>query len=388
MNFDEIIDRSGRGAIKTDWCDKIFGTNDLIPMWVADMDFKAPDCVRDAMKKELDYGVLGYHAPKKSYFDAIIAWQKEKHQMTLEEEWIKYTPGVVTGIAISINAFTNEGDAIVVQPPVYFPFFEYPKRNKRKVVYNPLIEQDGTYVMDYDDLEKHFVAGAKMLILCSPHNPAGRIWSAAELSRVADLAEKYGVIVIADEIHADLVLQDKAVVSYATVSEVAAHHSVTLIAPSKTFNIAGLASSVTLIQNDALRHKWVSASEAYELNVGDYLSYIALTAAFNEGEPWRQEMIHYLKDNVLYTMEFFKKEIPLIQPWQPEASFLMWLDCRAMGLNDDELMAFFVKKAKLGLSPGIMFGKEGSGFMRMNFAMPRPVLKQALEQLKDAFQKR
>ena len=385
MNFNEIIDRSGRGAIKGDWRKKLFGTEDVIPMWVADMEFKSPDCVIDALKDTLDYGVLGYHAPTTAYYEAIIDWQAKHHDMYLEEEWLNYCPGVVTGIAIAINAFTEENDEIVVQTPVYFPFFEYPKRNNRKVVYNTLIEQDGTYVMDFDDLEMHFANGAKMFILCTPHNPAGRIWKREELAKVAELAEKYKVTVIADEIHADLALGGREVVSYATISEEAANHSLTLIAPSKTFNIAGLSTSVAIIKNAKLRHQWVAKCEAYEMQAGDFLGYGALIAAFNEGDEWRQAMLKHLDDNVEYTLDYFEKYIPKIKAWRPEASFLMWLDCRALELSDIELKHFFVKKAKLGLSSGIQFGEEGSGFMRMNFAVPRPILEQALEQLKNAF---
>ena len=385
MNFDEIIDRRGRGAVKIDFAEERFGTSDVMPMWVADMDFRSPKCVIDAIKKDLEHGILGYHAPQQSYYDAIIKWQKDHHDMALQADWIKYTPGVVSGIAIAINAFTEKFDKIVVQTPVYFPFFEYPLRNKREVVYNSLIEQSGRYYMDYDDLEKHFKTGAKMMLLCSPHNPAGRIWSREELVKVAILAEKYGVIVIADEIHADLALAHHKVVSYATISKAAEQHSITLTAPSKTFNIAGLASAVTIIQNDKLRAKWLAVAEAYELHVGDFLSYGALTAAFNEGEPWRQEMLVYLQSNIDYTMAFFEQNLHQIKPWRPEASFLMWLDCRALGLTDKELMKFFVEKAKLGLNPGVSFGKEGRGFMRLNVAVPRAVLQKALKQLQDAF---
>ena len=385
MDFNEIIDRSGRGAIKSGRCKQLFGTEDVLPMWVADMEFKSPDCVIEALKDTLDYGVLGYHEAVEDYYESIIAWQKNHHGMKVKKEWIKYSPGVVTGIAIAINAYTQEGDKVVVQTPVYFPFFEYTKRNNRTVVYNSLIEKDRTYVMDYDDLEQHFADGAKLFILCSPHNPAGRVWKSEELDKVAVLAHKYGVVVVSDEIHADLGLHHQEVVSYATLSDAAASHCVTLTAPSKTFNIAGLATAIAIIQNDKLRAQWEKVSEAYEIHTGDFLGYVALTAAFAEGEEWRLAMLHYLSDNVDYVLSYFEREIPQIKAWRPEASFLMWLDCRELQLNDKELMRFFVKKAKLGLSPGIMFGKEGSGFMRLNFAVPRSVLIQALEQLKMAF---
>jgi cystathionine beta-lyase len=385
MNFDKIIDRGGRASIKTGRCKALFGTDDVIPMWVADMEFKSPSCVLEAIAETLDYGLLGYHEPMDAYYDAIIKWQKEHHGMEVKRSWINSTPGVVTGLAIAINAFSEQGDSVVVQTPVYYPFFEYPKRNNRKVAYNPLIEVDGSYVMDYDDLEQHFAAGAKVLILCSPHNPAGRVWRRDELLKVSELAEKYGVVVLADEIHGDMCLYDNKMVSYATLSKEAARHSITLTAPSKTFNIAGLASAITIIRNGVLRRKWATISEAYELNAGDFLGYVALTAAFEKGEEWRQEMLAYLEGNVDFAMSYFEKNIPQIKAWRPEASFLMWLDCKSLGLSDDDLMSFFVKKAKLGLSPGMMFGEEGSSFMRMNFAVPRSVLEKALEQLKNAF---
>lgn len=385
MNFSEVIDRSGRGAIKTEKCKDLFGTDDVLPMWVADMEFKTPKCVIDAISETLEYGVLGYHYQQPAYYESIIKWQKEQHGMHVEKEWIQYTPGVVTGLAIAINACTEEQDKIVVQTPVYYPFFEYPKKNNRQVVYNSLIEVDGNYNMDFADMEQHFADGAKMFILCSPHNPAGRVWDRDELEKVAVLAEKYGVVVVADEIHADMVLCDKEMVSYATVSEAAANHSITLMAPSKTFNMAGLATAVAIVQNKDLRDKFINKSEAYEMNAGDFLGNVALTAAFNEGEEWRQEMLQHLRENVDYTMDYFEKYIPQIKAWRPEASFLMWLDCRSLELRDAALMAFFVKKAKLGLSPGVMFGTEGSGFMRLNFAVPRSVLETALSQLKNAF---
>lgn len=385
MNFNEIIDRSGRGAIKTGRCQQLFGTDDVLPMWVADMEFRSPACVSEAIRETLDYGVLGYHEPTQAFYDAVIKWQREQHDMLVEKEWITYIPGVVTAIAVALNAFTEEDDMVVVQTPVYFPFFEYPRRNKRKVLRNALIEDDGNYVMDFEDLENHFKDGAKMLILCSPHNPLGRIWQREELEKVALLAEKYGVIVVADEIHSDLALDASKVVSYATISEAAALHSVTLTAPSKTFNIAGLAASIAIIKNEKLRRKFVLQEEKYELHSANFLGPVAMAAAFNEGDPWRQEMLAYLRGNIEFALDYFEKYIPQIKPWRPQASFLLWLDCRALELSDKELLAFFVDKAKLGISPGVMFGKEGRGFMRMNFAVPRQVLEQALEQLKNAF---
>ncbi len=385
MNFDEIIDRSGRGAIKVDMSEGLFGTKDLIPMWVADMDYRSPECVLNAIRGNLEHGVLGYHAPTDAFYNAIVKWQKEHHGMELEKEWIKFVPGVVTAIAVAINAFTEKGDKIVVQSPVYHPFFIYPERNGREVVYSPMIELDQTYVMDYEDLERKFAEGAKMLILCSPHNPAGRVWKREELEKIAVLAEKYNVVVIADEIHSDLVYNADDFTSYCTVSESAAAHSVTFIAPSKTFNIAGLATSAAIISNSELREKWVAKLEDYEIEVSNFLGYDALIAAYTDGEPWRQEVLKYLNENIDFLMDYFEKNIPLIKPWRPQASFLVWLDCREMGLSDDELMQFFVYKAKLGLSSGVTFGKDGAGFMRMNIGMPRDLLKQALEQLKNAF---
>lgn len=385
MNFDEIIDRTGKGAIKYDWRQELYGDENIIPMWVADMDFKSPQCVIDTLKKTLDYGVLGYHAPTEKFYKAVIKWQKKHHNMTVKKEWLNFVPGVVTAIAVAINAFTKKGDKIVVQPPVYAPFFNYPLRNKRQVLYNSLIEKDGTYVMDYDDLEKHFADGTKMMILCTPHNPAGRVWKKQELIKVSQLAEKYNVVVVADEIHSDLVLNGNDFVSYSTLNKEAANHSLTFIAPSKTFNIAGLSTSVAIIPNDDLRNKWSTKLMDYEMEVSNFLGYEALIAAYEEGEPWRQSVIKYLDENVEFTLAFFENHIHKIKPWRPQASFLMWLDCREMGLNDDDLMRFFVEKAKLGLSSGISFGKKGSGFMRMNIGMPREMLKQALEQLKNAF---
>ncbi len=384
MNFDEIIEKRGAGTIRTELLKEYFGREDLIPMWVADMDFRSPQCIADALKDTLDNDVLGYHAPSAAFYQSVIDWQAAHHSMQLTKDDIKFVPGVVTGIAIAINAFTKENDKIVVQTPVYFPFFEYPEKNNRQVLYNSLVEEDGRYVMDFDDLEQHFADGAKMFILCSPHNPAGRVWERQELERIAALADKYQVTVVADEIHADMPLKGREIVSYATVSEAAKQHTLTLTAPSKTFNMAGLSSSVAIIQNEELRNKWVKVSESYELNAGDFLAYVALTAAFEKGNEWRLAMLDYLDANLKYALDFFKKNIPQIKAWEPEASFLMWLDCRALGLSDQEMMSLLTHKARVALSPGVKFGPEGSGFMRMNFAMPRVLLEKALGQLAQA----
>lgn len=383
-DFNKIIDRSGTNALKTDALAERYGRPDLLPLWVADMDFETPQFITEALRKRLDHSLFGYTMEPKEYWPTVIKWIEEHHHWHVEQEWISYIPGIVKGIGMAINVFVKEDEKVIIQPPVYHPFRLTPKGNHRQVVYNPLRETvDGTYEMDFDNLEQVCDEKCRMLILSNPHNPAGICWSADTLRQLAHFCYEHNIIVLSDEIHCDMALWNNHHTPFASVSDEAAKCSISFGAPTKTFNMAGIVSSYAIVPNDDLRQKFFSWLQANELNEPTLFAPIATIAAFQQGEPWRKEMLEYIQQNILYVEEYLKKNIPQIKPWRPQASFLVWLDCRQLKLSHDELIDLFVNKAKLALNDGAMFGKEGSGFMRLNVGCPRQILEKALKQLKD-----
>lgn len=383
-DFNKIIDRSGTNALKTDALAERYGRPDLLPLWVADMDFETPQFITEALRKRLDHSLFGYTMEPKEYWPTVIKWIEEHHHWHVEQEWISYIPGIVKGIGMAINVFVKEDKKVIIQPPVYHPFLLTPEGNHRQVVYNPLRETvDGTYEMDFDNLEQVCDEKCRMLILSNPHNPAGICWSADTLRQLAHFCYEHNIIVLSDEIHCDMALWNNHHTPFASVSDEAAKCSISFGAPTKTFNMAGIVSSYAIVPNDDLRQKFFSWLQANELNEPTLFAPIATIAAFQQGEPWRKEMLEYIQQNILYVEEYLKKNIPQIKPWRPQASFLVWLDCRQLKLSHDELIDLFVNKAKLALNDGAMFGKEGSGFMRLNVGCPRQILEKALKQLKD-----
>lgn len=383
-DFNKIIDRSGTNALKTDALAERYGRPDLLPLWVADMDFETPQFITEALRKRLDHSLFGYTMEPKEYWPTVIKWIEEHHHWHVEQEWISYIPGIVKGIGMAINVFVKEDEKVIIQPPVYHPFRLTPEGNHRQVVYNPLRETvDGTYEMDFDNLEQVCDEKCRMLILSNPHNPAGICWSADTLRQLAHFCYEHNIIVLSDEIHCDMALWNNHHTPFASVSDEAAKCSISFGAPTKTFNMAGIVSSYAIVPNDDLRQKFFSWLQANELNEPTLFAPIATIAAFQQGEPWRKEMLEYIQQNILYVEEYLKKNIPQIKPWRPQASFLVWLDCRQLKLSHDELIDLFVNKAKLALNDGAMFGKEGSGFMRLNVGCPRQILEKALKQLKD-----
>ena len=383
-NFDAIIPREGSGAIKCDGLMQWYGKADLLPMWVADMDFATPDFIVEALRARLDHPIFGYTMEPERYRGSIVDWVYNRHGWKIEEQWISYIPGIVRGIAMAICALLKAGDKIIIQPPVYHPFRNVAEHNGCQVVENPLIENaDGSYSMDFDHLES-IADGCKMLILANPHNPIGILWDRKTLARVAEICHRRGIVVISDEIHSDMALWGKSHIPFASVSAEAAECSITFGAPSKTFNIAGIVSSYAIVPNDKLRERFFGYMEGNELNQPNIFSAIATIAAFDNGEPWRKQMIGYIEANIEYTIEYCKQHIPQIVARRPEASFLVWLDCRALNLSQAELNSLFVDRAKLALNEGAMFGSQGTGFMRLNVGTPRQTLHKALEQLKDA----
>ena len=386
-NFDEIINRRGTGAIKTDALQERYGRSDLTALWVADMDFATPPFIIDALNERMKHPVFGYTAVPDDYVPCIADWLESHHGWKVNHEWIQYIPGIVKGIGMVLNVFTQPGDGIIIQPPVYHPFRIVPEGNHRRIVYNPLIENpDGSYSMDFDNLAKVADDTCKVLILSNPHNPAGIVWDADTLRRLAHFCSQHGILVISDEIHCDMALFGHRHTPFATVSPEAEQCSITFGAPSKTFNIAGIVSSYSIVPNDELRQRFYSWLETNELNEPTIFSPIATVAAFRQGEEWRRQMLSYIEGNVLAVEQFCARHMPQIKPLRPQASFLVWLDCRALNLTHDRLIDLFVNRAHLALNDGAMFGKEGEGFMRLNVGMPRNLLLAALENLRQALQ--
>lgn len=384
-NFDKVIDRRGTGAIKLEALETMFGDADLLPLWVADMDFETPEFITDALRRRLDHSLFGYTVEPADYRPTIVKWIADHHGWDIRSEWMAYIPGIVKGIGMAINVFVGEDEKVIIQPPVYHPFRLTPEGNKRKVVFNPLIENaDGTYSMDFDNLAKVADEKCRLLILSNPHNPGGIVWDRETLQRLAKFCHEKGIIVISDEIHCDMALYGHKHIPFASVSDEAAACSITFGAPSKTFNIAGIVSSYAIVPDEKLRDRFFSWLTANEFDAPTMFATIATTAAFKEGEEWRREMLEYIQGNIDYVIEYCAEHIPQIKPRRPQASFLIWLDCRGLGLSHDALIELFVKKARLALNDGEMFGPGGEGFMRLNIASPRSVIRQALEQLKEA----
>jgi len=384
-NFDTVINRHGTGAMAIETLPKRFGRGDLLPLWVADMDFETPQFITEALHKRLEHSLFGYTVEPKDYRPAVIDWNYAHHGWKVESEWLSYIPGIVKGIGMAINVFVKEDEKVIIQPPVYHPFRLITLGNKRDVVYNPLRETpQGSYEMDFDNLAEVVDDKCRMLILSNPHNPGGVIWGIDTLARLAHFCYQHNIIVISDEIHCDMALWNNRHIPFATVSAEAEACSITFGAPSKTFNIAGIVSSYAIIPNEELRSRYYGWLEVNELDQPTIFSPIATIAAFRNGEQWRKEMLRYVEGNIDYVIDYIKENIPQIHPWRPQASFLVWLDCRGLKLEHDALIHLFVDTAHLALNDGEMFGNEGSGFMRMNVGCSRKKLEIALGKLNDA----
>lgn len=404
-DFDKPVDRSGSGDLKHEALLPRWGRSDLLPLWVADMDWETPSFITDALRKRLDHSLFGYTVEPEDFWPSVIDWVHDHHGWSIDREWLTFVPGIVRGIGIAINVFCDKNDAVVIQPPVYHPFRLTTEGNGRQLLKNPLREKpDGGYEMDFDNLKKtvdDFNSQAegkvRLLIMSNPHNPAGICWDKPTLTRLAHFCKEHDIIVISDEIHCDLALWNNRHIPFATVSEEAAERSITFMAPTKTFNIAGLMSSFSIIPNGEIRRRFNSWLEVNELNEPTLFAPIATIAAFRNGEEWRRQMLRYVEGNIDFVVDFFAKNIPQIRPIIPQASFLVWLDCRQLGLNHERLLNLFVDKAHLALNDGEMFfgsdeeneaatGGKGHGFMRLNVGTQRSVLKRALLQLKAALE--
>ncbi|MDE6755900.1 MAG: PatB family C-S lyase [Muribaculaceae bacterium] len=385
-DFDKPVDRRGTGSLKYDALQERYGDPRLLPLWVADMDFETPPFITDALRRRLDHSLFGYTVEPPEYFDSIIKWISDRHGWDVKRDWLSFIPGVVKGIGMAVNVFVKEDEKVIIQPPVYHPFRLTPLGNKRKVVMNPLKRNgDGTYSMDFDNLAAVADDKCRMLILSNPHNPAGIVWDRDTLARLARFCHSRNIIVISDEIHCDMALWGNRHIPFATVSEEAAACSITFGAPSKTFNIAGIVSSYSIIPDDRLRARFYEWLAANEFNEPTLFAPIATIAAFSqEGEQWRNQMLRYVEGNIGFIADYCHENIPEIVPLRPQASFLVWLDCRRLGLDHDGLTSLFVKEAGLALNDGEMFGPGGEGFMRLNAATRRAVLEEALDRLRSA----
>lgn len=385
FDFDEIIDRRHTDAVKYDGMREMWGRTDLIPLWVADMDFATAPFITEAIKKRCENPVLGYTCKPDSYYQAIIRWNKQRYGLEVEKEMIGFVPGIVPGIGMAMNAFTEKGDKVMIQPPVYHPFRWLTERNGRTLVLNPLKWEDGMYRMDLDAFRQQ-IKGCKLFILCNPHNPGGVVWKEEELKAVAEICYEEGVLVFSDEIHADLTLPPRTHRPFALVSEKARMNCVTFMSPSKAFNMPGLAASHVLIFNSKLRRKFRQYMDACELDLGHVFAFLAVEAAYSHGTEWLDQCLAYIQGNIDYVDTLLKVHAPKIKVVRPQASYLVWLDCRELGMTQAQLNDFFVEKAHLALNDGAMFGEEGVGFMRLNIASPRSVIEQAMKQLAMAYE--
>lgn len=383
-DFDSIIDRRGTSSVKWDYLDRVFKNTEVIPMWVADMDFTAPQPVIDTIVKRAQHGVYGYTEKPSSFYHSAAEWLKRRHGWNIDSRWITVCPGVVPTLNFCILALTEPGDRILLQSPVYPPFFASIRNNGRVLMDNPLKLQGDKYVMDYEDLERKLSDGVKLMLLCSPHNPVGRVWSREELLKVGELCIKYDVAIVSDEIHSDLIFSGYRHTPMASLSEQLAERTITCIAPSKTFNIAGFGTSMTITSNENLKKKLDGYLNKLGVELTNLFGIAALEAAYNHGEEWLDQVLAYLEGNLDFLMDYLSRHIPQIKVSKPQGTYLVWLDCRSLGLKQKELMDFFIHKAQVGLNDGTPFSPEKEGFMRMNIACPRSVLKEGLERIRKA----
>jgi len=386
-NFDEIIDRAKYHSAKWDELETTFGVipKDVLPMWIADMEFRSPQPVIEAIKKANEHGIYGYTSRPLSYYQAIIDWMEKRHNWKIKKDWIAYSPGVVPALSLIIKAFCQPGDKVIVQPPVYYPFFRVIENNGCHIVNNPLKFNNKKYFIDWEDLERKVDdPRVKILIFCSPHNPVGRVWQKEELIILGEICLKHNIIVVSDEIHADILFKGYRHIPFASISPAFAHNSVTCTAPSKTFNLAGLQTSSIIIPNKKYYKIYENILDGLALDENNVFGLVALEAAYRDGEEWLEQLLSYLNENLKFLMKYFKERIPKIKVIKPEGTYLVWLDCRQLGFNAKDLNNFMIKKARVALDNGYWFGAEGKGFMRINIACPRSFLEECLKRIEKA----
>jgi cysteine-S-conjugate beta-lyase len=383
-DFDNAPRREGTNSIKFDLRKETFGAADVIPMWVADMDFSTPDFIINALRKRLDHDILGYTFRPNTYFESIIKWLNERHNWQIEKEWICFSPGIVPALNFCTLAFTSPGDEIIIQPPVYHPFYPAIESHGRKLLFNRLIENDGNWEMDFDSLIGCAGKKPKMIIISNPHNPVGRAWSREELTRLVEICIENNILLVSDEIHCDLIMPCYRHTPAASISPGASGITITCVSPSKTFNLAGLSTSSLIISNPDIRKKFLTFTENLHIGGGNIFGTEASVAAYTYGKEWLDELLVYLDSNARFISDYCRNYIPYIIPVRLEATYLLWLDCRKMGMSGKELYKFFVSGAAVGMNEGSTFGPGGEGFMRMNIACTRKTLVRAMEQIEAA----
>lgn len=387
VDFDREIPRNGTAALKHDGREVYFGTEDVIPLWVADMDFAAPEAVTRALVARAAHPVYGYTLYPESLFEALIAWLKNRHGWEIQREWILMSPGVVPSLHAAALAFAQPGEGVIIQPPVYFPFASSVTNTGRRLIVNPLRLENGRYKIDFAHLEQCAAEGARLLLFCSPHNPVSRVWSREELEEILRIARRHDLIVLSDEIHADLVYPDFHHTSLAALAN-NGDNIITAVAPSKTFNIPGLGLSALVVPNPEHRAALAKAFDMLHVSAANPFSIAAFEAAYREGEEWLDELLAYLQETRDCVSAYLLRHLPSIRLIQPEGTYLLWLDCQALGMPDRQLQDFFVHEARVGMSPGMVFGEGGSGFMRLNIAAPRHIIIEALDRIRLALNAR
>ena len=384
-NFDEIIDRGQNYAAKIEEAYLHYGTNDVIPLWIADMDFRTAQPIIDTIKERADQGIFGYTYRPDAYFQTIADWQQERNGYMPDVSKMAFAPGVVPAMRMFLNLFTEPGDKILIQQPVYHPLEDIVRNTGRTLVVNELIrDENGFYTMDLEDFEKKAASGVKYLLLCNPHNPVGRVWTKAELRRIGDICTAHGVGILSDEIHSDLILGDSKHTVMASVSPEISAVTTTFIAPSKTFNLAGLQSSTIIFNTLDRKDAYVAELKQMDIARNNCFSLVASMAAYTEGAEWLSQLLPYLQENMRFIQSYCSQYIPRLKPNDPQATYLNWVDARGLGLSDDELQRFMVEKASVAMNSGASFGQGGSGFLRINAACPRSTLEKALKQIQIA----
>ncbi len=384
-NFDEIVPREGTNCLKYDAREMFFKSKEVLPLWVADMDFKTPDFIVDAIKKRVEHEIFGYTFRSDSYYQSIIDWMKRRYDWKIQKEWISFSPGVVAGLTFAIEAFSKPADGVVVQPPVYFPFFDSVKGTKRKMIENPLKVENGRYTFDFEDLKSKIDENTKLLLLCNPQNPGGMVWTLEELTELTNICLENNIMIISDEIHSDLIYNGHKHIPLASISDEIAQNCVVSMAPSKTFNVAGFSSSLLIIPNKTKKARYERAIGVGHLHMGNIFGTVAMEAAYTHGDEWLEQMLAYLWENYLLLEDFFKTKLPKVKVMKPEATYLIWLDFTAYGMKNKELFDFTIENAKVGLNDGGRFGTGGDGWLRINIGCPKSILVEALERLGKAF---